>query len=379
MWVILGGHLHHVKKRLSGTRTNCLQLMGKFFRVAYTESLSCELQAVQAYGRKPPVQTAQCSWLIGLPLTSFCWRLLGKNMICTDNRISELVACTRLKRQYFMVCRGDTDARDDDSDLGVNEDDLIFARCDPWHFLQIKPQQLKLTASSIIWRCAILCRGSDTAKIVARVLTSRAVQKVLLQLQETDLFVAHWFSEYCSQNPPMTGDKVGSAGSCTFACERMACIWLTLFLMTCAHHNLPIMAKWLEGSLAAVELHDPLCNLGRFMHCLCSLMRSVLHSLSWSCWNSGRCMLRTRSTGRTTTSARPCWQTAWWWPGRHWLVACPNLISRSTWPALTRRCTASTWRPAPTPQAPMLKLNAGGSSSHRWFRVTGSCCQIISF
>ncbi|CAL8461906.1 g1437 [Coccomyxa elongata] len=70
---------------------------------------------------------------------------------------------------------GDTDARDDDSDLGVNEDDLIFA--------------------------------SDTAKIVARVLTSRAVQKVLLQLQETDLFVAHWFSEYCSANPPMTGDK----------------------------------------------------------------------------------------------------------------------------------------------------------------------------
>ncbi len=55
----------------------------------------------------------------------------------------------------------------------------------------------------------MLC--SDTAKIVARVLTSRAVQKVLLQLQETDLFVAHWFSEYCSANPPMTGDKVSAA------------------------------------------------------------------------------------------------------------------------------------------------------------------------
>lgn len=47
-----------------------------------------------------------------------------------------------------MVCRGDTDARDDDSDLGVNEDDLIFARWDPCYFLQSKPQQLKLTASS---------------------------------------------------------------------------------------------------------------------------------------------------------------------------------------------------------------------------------------
>ena len=49
---------------------------------------------------------------------------------------------------------------------------------------------------------------SDTAKVVARVLTSRAVQRVLMHLSETDLHVAHWFSDYCSTNPPMTGDKV---------------------------------------------------------------------------------------------------------------------------------------------------------------------------
>ena len=49
---------------------------------------------------------------------------------------------------------------------------------------------------------------SDTAKIVARVLTSRAVQRILIQLQETDLFVAAWLAEYCNTHPPMTGDKV---------------------------------------------------------------------------------------------------------------------------------------------------------------------------
>ena len=49
---------------------------------------------------------------------------------------------------------------------------------------------------------------SDTARIVARVLTSRAVQRILIQLQETDLFVAQWLADYCNSHPPMTGDKV---------------------------------------------------------------------------------------------------------------------------------------------------------------------------
>lgn len=57
---------------------------------------------------------------------------------------------------------------------------------------------------------AVLCR--DTSKIVLRVLTSRATQKVLCYLQETDLFVAHWLSDFVSRNPPIDGDKVGTCG-----------------------------------------------------------------------------------------------------------------------------------------------------------------------
>ena len=49
---------------------------------------------------------------------------------------------------------------------------------------------------------------SDTAKIVARVLTARAVQKLLLALNETDIYSARWLTDYCSANPPMQGDKV---------------------------------------------------------------------------------------------------------------------------------------------------------------------------
>eukprot|EP00884_Botryococcus_braunii_P022409 jgi/Botrbrau1/8852/Bobra.50_2s0011.1 len=47
----------------------------------------------------------------------------------------------------------------------------------------------------------------DTSKIVLRVLTSRATQKVLCYLQETDLYVAHWLSDFVSKNPPLEGDK----------------------------------------------------------------------------------------------------------------------------------------------------------------------------
>lgn len=50
--------------------------------------------------------------------------------------------------------------------------------------------------------------AADTAKIVARVLTARAVQKLLLQLNETDIYQARWLTDYASANPPMGGDKV---------------------------------------------------------------------------------------------------------------------------------------------------------------------------
>ena len=48
------------------------------------------------------------------------------------------------------------------------------------------------------------CR--DTSRLVARVLTARAAHKILLQLQETDLFVHRWFGEFCTENPPNQGD-----------------------------------------------------------------------------------------------------------------------------------------------------------------------------
>lgn len=49
------------------------------------------------------------------------------------------------------------------------------------------------------------CR--DTSRLVARVLTARAAQKILLQLQETDLYVHRWFGEFCTENPPNQGDE----------------------------------------------------------------------------------------------------------------------------------------------------------------------------
>ncbi|KAK9834304.1 hypothetical protein WJX81_005155 [Elliptochloris bilobata] len=69
---------------------------------------------------------------------------------------------------------GDTDGREEDTDEGVQEDDLYFNR--------------------------------DTSRVVARVLTARAAQKILLQLQETDLYVHRWFGEFCMENPPNQGD-----------------------------------------------------------------------------------------------------------------------------------------------------------------------------
>lgn len=68
---------------------------------------------------------------------------------------------------------GDLDARDDDSDDGVLDDG--FER--------------------------------DTARLLLRVLTVRATQKLLAQLQELDLVVASWLSEFCSTHPPGAGDE----------------------------------------------------------------------------------------------------------------------------------------------------------------------------
>lgn len=77
--------------------------------------------------------------------------------------------------------------------------------------VQIKSSSMEAINIRRAWSCAFTTftsACSDTAKIVARVLTSRAVQRILTQLQETDLFVAHWLAEYCNSHPPMTGDKV---------------------------------------------------------------------------------------------------------------------------------------------------------------------------
>jgi len=40
-----------------------------------------------------------------------------------------------------------------------------------------------------------------------RILTARATQRLLMQLQELDLHVANWLSEFCSRHPPTGGDK----------------------------------------------------------------------------------------------------------------------------------------------------------------------------
>jgi hypothetical protein len=49
----------------------------------------------------------------------------------------------------------------------------------------------------------------DTAQVVIRCLTARAVQRVLLQLESVDTFTARWLNTYCGAHPPLEGDKVG--------------------------------------------------------------------------------------------------------------------------------------------------------------------------
>lgn len=53
-----------------------------------------------------------------------------------------------------------------------------------------------------------MCANRDTARLLLRVLTLRATQKLLAQLQELDLVVASWLSEFCSTHPPGAGDEV---------------------------------------------------------------------------------------------------------------------------------------------------------------------------
>lgn len=63
-----------------------------------------------------------------------------------------------------------------------------------------------ITVASCMTPC--LCMSRDTARLLLKVLTVRATQKVLMQLQELDLHVAGWLSDFCSSHPPAKGDEV---------------------------------------------------------------------------------------------------------------------------------------------------------------------------
>lgn len=47
----------------------------------------------------------------------------------------------------------------------------------------------------------------DTTQVVIRCLTARAVQRVLLSLQEVDGWSAKWLNTWCATHPPLDGDK----------------------------------------------------------------------------------------------------------------------------------------------------------------------------
>lgn len=47
----------------------------------------------------------------------------------------------------------------------------------------------------------------ETAKVLLRVLTARAVKKMLYQLQELDIVVAQWLNNYAADNPPTSGNE----------------------------------------------------------------------------------------------------------------------------------------------------------------------------
>lgn len=47
----------------------------------------------------------------------------------------------------------------------------------------------------------------ETAALVLKVLTAKATQRLLLQLQELDVFKAQWLTNYCSEHPPSGSNK----------------------------------------------------------------------------------------------------------------------------------------------------------------------------
>ena len=61
--------------------------------------------------------------------------------------------------------------------------------------------------SPLLWLFffAFFCR--ETAGVLLRVITARAVKLLLTQLQELDMLQAQWFNNYCAENPPTEGDK----------------------------------------------------------------------------------------------------------------------------------------------------------------------------
>lgn len=51
-------------------------------------------------------------------------------------------------------------------------------------------------------------------QLMNRLLTARSVQRLIMQLQETDVRVSSWLSDFCSKNSPMEGDKVSALTLC---------------------------------------------------------------------------------------------------------------------------------------------------------------------
>ena len=53
----------------------------------------------------------------------------------------------------------------------------------------------------------------DLARLVVRVLTAKAAQRLQAQLQELDLHKAHWFNNYMSAHSPSGGNEVRCAAA----------------------------------------------------------------------------------------------------------------------------------------------------------------------
>ncbi len=75
------------------------------------------------------------------------------------------------------------------------------------HSLYPAPVPVKVSCGGVYLAVSAAAPRRDTSRLVARVLTARAATKILLQLQETDLFVHRWFGEFCMSNPPNEGDE----------------------------------------------------------------------------------------------------------------------------------------------------------------------------